>query len=368
MNNEDVLLKPGQSIRPVIELNEIEILLENIYGLKCIHIKNLEGYDDRNYHVKVELIDNRNINDVYDDGYVLKILNSLDSEKTSFIEAQNNILLELCKKEISCPTPIPTKTNSYYSLEKLKSGIHVVRLMKYISGEVLHKAPTPDYIFYEIGKFAAKLDEKLTHFHQEAYIHHKSLWMLDSVSELNQFLFAINDPDKYQTISRIIEEFTKKVLKRKNEFERGIIHGDFNEQNILVEKSNERWEVKGILDFGDSQFSCYLFELAILMTYMLILGKRMEIGGICIAGYYSVRKIPMKEIEFLKLCIEARLCQSLVLGAYSSLQDPDNDYILTTAKPGWNLLEKLTSMTNDEVLEIWIETATKYCENVEFIE
>lgn len=54
-----------------------------------------------------------------------------------------------------------------------------------------------------------------------------------------------------------------------------------------------------------------------------------------------------------QICVMARLCQSLVLGANSSLQDPSNEYVLTTAKTGWSLLEQLYKQPENDVLDRW---------------
>lgn len=80
-----------------------------------------------------------------------------------------------------------------------------------------------------------------------------------------------------------------------------MIHGDFNEQNILVEEKQGKWHVKGILDFGDSHIACYIFELAITMTYMMIQGKSLDVGRYVLAGYSSVRKLPPEEFSLLKV-------------------------------------------------------------------
>lgn len=54
------------------------------------------------------------------------------------------------------------------------------------------------------------------------------------------------------------------------------------------------------------------------------------------------------------------MCQSLVLGAYSHTLDPDNDYLLTTQKAGWEMLTKVWNEPNDKLIELWNATADKY--------
>lgn len=60
------------------------------------------------------------------------------------------------------------------------------------------------------------------------------------------------------------------------------------------------------------------------------------------------------------MCIAARLCQSLVLGAHAATLDPTNKYILTTSENGWDLLEKLWSSPEVDLLKRWKNTAQNF--------
>lgn len=62
----------------------------------------------------------------------------------------------------------------------------------------------------------------------------------------------------------------------------------------------------------------------------------------------------------LKVCVAARICQSLVLGAYSHSLDPENNYLLITQEAGWDLLQRLWAEPDDKVDELWTKTADNY--------
>jgi hydroxylysine kinase len=64
------------------------------------------------------------------------------------------------------------------------------------------------------------------------------------------------------------------------------------------------WDVAAVLDFGDTQHSCYLFELAICICYMMLLAadsNPLDAGGHVIAGYSTVRPLPDAEFSILKV-------------------------------------------------------------------
>lgn len=94
MANSEVL-QPGLSIKPCVEVDDVYLILKKIYGLKVVSINNLNGYDDKNYHVIVDLESNDKLEDISRSGYVLKIINLLDSKKKDVFEAQTQLLLHL---------------------------------------------------------------------------------------------------------------------------------------------------------------------------------------------------------------------------------------------------------------------------------
>lgn len=60
------------------------------------------------------------------------------------------------------------------------------------------------------------------------------------------------------------------------------------------------------------------------------------------------------------MCIAARLCQSLVLGAYSATLDPTNKYVLVTSQNGWDLLENLWRLPEADIIARWKNAAQSF--------
>lgn len=126
--------------------------------------------------------------------------------------------------------------------------------------------------------------------------------MFESVPDIKQFLYVIQNKEDKQMIEEIIDEFEAKVLRNMGILEKGMLHGDFNEQNIVVRQTKDGcWKIDSVLDFGDSQYSCLLFELAIAMTYMILQCKEIDMAGHVLAGYSSVRPVPEHEYKLLKV-------------------------------------------------------------------
>ena len=68
-------------IRPATDCVRAQSLLEGLYGVNVTRIKELDSYDDRNYHVHIsDNHSNPHITEISPHGYVFKIVNSWDSK------------------------------------------------------------------------------------------------------------------------------------------------------------------------------------------------------------------------------------------------------------------------------------------------
>lgn len=115
----------------------------------------------------------------------------------------------------------------YFS--KIGDASHVVRLLEYQPGTIFASVPKTNNMYYQVGEFVARLDNALKYFQHDAYKRHKTLWMLESVPKLKDFLSAVKDEEKRGIVEDVIAAFEKNVLANIDQFNKGIIHGDFNE-------------------------------------------------------------------------------------------------------------------------------------------
>ncbi|XP_055682174.1 hydroxylysine kinase [Lutzomyia longipalpis] len=365
VGDESEILQPGTKIKPNITVKEVEKLAERLYGITALEISEIISYDDRNFFISEDRnIKNPIIANHSNHGYILKVLNALDSHKAGFVDAQIKLMLFLGQQNISCPKPIMNVYGKYFSTELLGTTKHIIRLLEYIPGKILKEITPTNNLIYQAGLFVAKFDRAIKHFTHDAYKTHKSLWMLDCVPKLEEFSYALKDISKQEIVEEVIAEFKTKVMNHYDKFDKGVIHGDFNEHNFLVNKctstDQKEYVISGILDFGDTCYSLYIFELAIAMAYMMLQTGQLETGGYFLAGYESIRLVPQHEFDVLRVCVAARLCQSLVLGIYTHTLDPENEYLLSSQKNGWELLQMLWSEEGKQAPTLWRETADAY--------
>lgn len=231
-------------------------------------------------------------------------MNTLDTKKEKIFDAQTQMMLFLRQQGIDCPKPVMNVFGNYQSVENIGGTEHLVRLLEFLPGETLDQVPkkTPD-LFYQIGELVGRIGSALKRFTHEAYDTHETVWMLGRLPELRKFMYAVEDAKAHALVRQIIDAFEQNVLNHLHKFDSGIIHGDINEQNIIVSKaySSTECRVAGLIDFGDTSYSPYIFELAIAIVYMILQSNDLETAGYVLAGYKAIRSISLEEREVLKV-------------------------------------------------------------------
>lgn len=392
-NKPAEVLEPGVVIKPNLTKEKAADLALKLYGVGATSIKEFNSYDDRNFFFKVDTsmpITNpylKSTQDICPDGYVLKVTNTLDSKDPGFFEAQNGLILHLAQAGLAVPEPMQNVHGQLQSIQEFPADAdkgdwaannevvdtnnkkqHIVRLLKFVPGKTLYEIdPWLPRHFYEAGQFVAKMDSALTSFHHEAYNSRNSIWFLSSIPQVVPFLDAVTDPNRRQMCSDILEAFNKEVIPLQSQLETGIIHGDFNEQNILVRRRQsmmtDEYEVFSVIDFGDSQKNPLIYELGITIMYMMTNCKQIDpnlAGGHVLAGYLKHRQLPEMEMDVLRMCVAARYAQSLVMGAYSYQQDPGNEYLLVTAATGWKNLTSFWNLPKQQLYKAWQDIVDSY--------
>lgn len=132
---------------------------------------------------------------------------------------------------------------------------------------------------------------------------------------------------------------------------------------MLVQPDDDgRHRISGILDFGDMHISYYIYELAIVIVYMMIEHPNpLEVGGPVLAGWESVLPLNEAEKDCLYTLVISRLCQSFVVARYSVILQPDNkEYLTLTSKKGAPLMHLLWELGKEVVEKVWFEGAAQY--------
>ena len=262
--------------------------------------------------------------------------------------------------------------------------------------------PSLALALFSAGQYLGKLDQALLGFDHPG-AHRQHMWDVRNLSSLRAWVkYVPEEGGKRQLVLSVIEAFEKEVLpvaeeeeeggreegvgeeeeeqhngtehekeekeegtttntksnseKRKKGFRQGVVMGDWNDANIIVDPLHPSL-VLGAIDFGDSLWTWKINDVAIAMAYAAVssFGKTHPIhaAALLLHGFVSTASsLPPLEARHLLTLACGRLAISVTLGAFSFAQDPENEYLLIHAQPAWSALRTLWGGERGRVVEV----------------
>jgi Ser/Thr protein kinase RdoA (MazF antagonist) len=285
---------------------------------------------------------------------VLKISNREDRAELLDFQHQAMRRVAGARCGVRVPRIVPAlEGGDIAQLAGRNGATHCVRLLGWVEGTVLAEcAPRGAPLSESIGSRMAQVDLALQDFTHPA-MHRVLQWDLRH-AQLARPEAAL--------LPRRWRAWVRSVFAQWDEIDwsnlrQGVIHGDANDHNVLV----ERGQMCGLLDFGDAVRSAIVCELAVALAYaMLRESAPLEAAAHVIRGYH--RYNPLTEPERLALypLIRARLATSLCYAAHNEARNAGDTYQTVTERPARELIERLESCP-PEAAPTMIRTA---CEQV----
>ncbi len=181
---------------------------------------------------------------------------------------------------------------------------------------------------------------------------------------MRKYLQEIDDPLRRSKVARIFQGFEENVSPKLSTFRTGMIHGDLNGRNIILDDivsyTTNTYHPEGLIDFGDSIKTCIVFDLAIALAYAMMenlepvtCSSVVEFVGPLIGGYNSIFPLTADELNSLYWLILSRSTQSALNGEMAFKAEPWNDYLLISLNKAWKLIEYLMGVPKSEVDRIW---------------
>ena len=281
------------------------ILLE-LYGLKG-DISPLVSFEDQNALIKTS-----------GETYVFKIANQKWTHE--FLQMQTNVLGYLKERAPELVFPDIVKT---------------------FQGQSITYTPKSPELYQDIGRFMGQFSAAMVNYSAEVEEGSDELWKLDNVMACKDYLSEVIDADAKDRIARLFEVYEEKILPKLPGLRKAVIHGDANEQNILVAPDNPK-KVSGLIDFGEMQWASQVNDLAITLAYSLLGEDDIAMASEkIIEGYDNEFKLLKEEREILYYLMAMRLVTNITMTSYAARLFPENVYILIAQKPARALLKKL---------------------------
>ena len=279
--------------------------------------------------------------------FLLKI--SRPEADSEYIEFQQGLLDHVAKNiaGMNVPVAFPDQDGNYISEIRDESGnVRKVRLLSWIEGRVWSSVnPITNKLLFSLGEQGGKLTKALQGFdHSKA--NRKFDWDLAQADWTFDYSHLFTG--KHQEIVQFYQQQYKAIHAGYQHLRKGVVHNDANDNNIIVTNDLLEPEVKSIIDYGDAVYTQIINDLAIAIAYA-VMNKPDPLRAALpiIEGYHSQFPLLEKEIEFLYYLVAMRLVISVTKSALNRQEEPDNEYLLISEKPAWELLEKWMQINAD---------------------
>ncbi|CAF1558833.1 unnamed protein product, partial [Didymodactylos carnosus] len=162
-------------------------------------------------------------------------------------------------------------------------------------------------LFELLGEVTGQINIALQTFHHSFYDNYIPPWSLSLFINLTEEELSVVDCVEHRAIvKKILKQFQTDTLDKCHLFQYGKIHGDINEQNIIVNNSADT--ISAIIDYEDCHCSYYVFELAITILYAILLNEHKPdyfcYGEQVFKGYTKYIQLNNDEIYALPICIK----------------------------------------------------------------
>lgn len=282
----------------------------------------LKGYSDENFLIES------------DDNFLLKI--SKDSNDIILFQMQLNEFLVNIRFPFTIAKYVLNEEGEWNSkISETKSA----RLLHWIPGRLWTSVnPKTEELRRNLGKFAGCLTKALFHL-DHPYGHRKIRWDLAHAGWTKKYVDRFSG-EQYLIVSHFQNRYSE-IQHVYKKLPNSLIHNDLNDHNIIVSTDDLNPRIVGIIDFGDAINTKTINDIAICLAYATMelpdpLSASLEI----IAEYYQFYKFSEKELECLYVLVGMRLVTTVVSASLNKEKFPEEEYLIVSEKPAWNLLEK----------------------------
>ena len=312
---------------------DIEQLLQKHFAQKAKKIKALPGEVDLNYYIE----------DKFGQAFVLKIARV--GENVDNLDLQNKAMLHLEHQNLplQLPTVVANQQGNYISSIQDHSGkARLMRMLTWVPGRLWAKVnPHTSGLLESLGASLGMLCQGLSNFdHPAAHRFYK--WDNAQAGWTFDYLDQIDKPEQRKLSDYFFNLFQNNVIPIQDQLRQSVIYNDGNDYNVLVSNDLENPKVIGVIDFGDTIFTHTVNDLAVSAAYAIMdKPDPLTAAALMVKGFHQSYPLQAIEIEAIFPLICARLLISVTVAAINKRANPENEYLLISERPAWDLLKKL---------------------------
>lgn len=273
---------------------------------------------------------------------------SRPDEDAESLDFQAAMMSHLAEKQLPLTLPQQVKTQkgaTRVTVMDKTGNERYIRLQTWVPGRMMVNVnPHTPELLRSLGQACGRLSEGLVDF-DHPYAHRFYKWDPSQTLHsraLQQYMVGEEQQGLAEYFWNLCEEI---ALPNLPSLRKSVNHNDVHDYNALASEDLKNPVITGVIDLGDAIYTQTINELAIALAYACM-GKSDPLAAAkhVISGYYDIFPLTEKEVAVLFPMICARLMITIASAAYNKHLEPDNEYLLVSEKPAWDLLKKLRSI------------------------
>lgn len=321
------------TLPPAFTPGEVIAIAGELYGLTG-NLAPLESERDQNFR----------LTEADGTGWVLKIANEAEDGQALAFQAALLRHVQGVDPDLPLPHLRPTLAGEDLGKARPRSGPeHFVRLVSWLPGQLFSSCRKTGEIHDSLGETLGRLDRALQSF-GHAGAHRIFDWDIKQAGRSRGRLQFIENRTQRAILEHFLRRFQDKIATPLARLRTQVVHGDANDNNLLVDGSVGR-RITGLIDFGDAIHSATIGELAVACAYA-ILGEKapIEVAGRIAGAYHRAHPLQSEELDLLFDLIAMRLVTSVTISASRRERVKENAYLNVSEAPAWAMLERLQAM------------------------
>jgi Ser/Thr protein kinase RdoA (MazF antagonist) len=208
-------------------------------------------------------------------------------------------------------------------------------------------APHPPSARRELGALVARVDRALAGLDHPA-VGRPSRWNLATAAKARELLPFVADPVRRAAAAAVLDRFADVVAPALSRLPGQPIHNGADDLNVVVDDAGH---VHGLVDFGDVCTAPRICGLAVVCASVMAAPGETGSGGAfadpvravlpLVAGYHAISPLRPDELVLLLDLVRTRLALSICTAGWQHAAEPDNDSLLVSQVPVWQLLRRL---------------------------
>lgn len=259
--------------------------------------------------------------------FVLKICHSNYAQVE--LEAQHEALAFLRKQGLPVPT-VQTAKNGQKLLDVKVEGQPLrARLLDFIDGQSLTRLKYLEpRVIAELGELCARLNKALAHFDHPGLDRTLQWDPRQAQAVIDRLLPVLRDEELQSRVVQVTQQAAKLLEPLVDQLPSQAVHLDVTDDNVVWERDSEnQWQVRGVIDFGDLCRTWRIADLAITCAALLhhAEGDPLRILP-AVTAFQAINPLQDAELRALWPLVQMRAAV-LVLSSEQQLAiDPHNQY------------------------------------------